>query len=76
MIINNYRLISITPAISKVLEKIKSERFHSISDESILFYWKQFVFRSKRGTIDALAENRTSWAKDYWYNYRYFAWFA
>ena len=56
MNINTYRLISILPAISKVFEKIIYERLYSFVDKKNFFNLKQFAFRSKQSTIDALAE--------------------
>ena len=56
MNINNSRSISILPAISKVFENIMYDRLYSFFNKKDMFYSKQFGFRSKRSTIDALAE--------------------
>ena len=54
--INNYRLISILSAISKVFEKITFERLYSFSIKKSMFISKQFSFLNKRCTSDALVE--------------------
>ena len=51
---NNYRPISLLPAISKVFEKIICTRITSFLKQSNQLNNNQFGFRSKLGTIDAL----------------------
>ena len=51
---NNYRPISLLPAISKVFEKIIYIRMTSFPKHTNQLHNNQFGFRSKMGTIDAL----------------------
>ena len=51
---NNYRPISLLPAISKVFEKIIYIRMTSFLKHTNQLHNNQFGFRSKLGTIDAL----------------------
>ena len=51
---SNYRPISLLPAISKVLEKIIHKRIYSFLSEQDLISNRQFGFRPKLSTSDAL----------------------
>ena len=52
----NFSPISILPDISKVFQNIAYDRFYSFLDRKITFNSKQFGFRRKPSTIDALSE--------------------
>ena len=54
--VNNYRSISLLPVLSKVLEKIIYNRLIKFPDRNDILYEKQFGFRSKHSTVDALME--------------------
>ena len=49
--LNNYRPISILPAISKVLEKLACNRLVGFLEENDILYKHQYRFRSKHSTI-------------------------
>ena len=51
-----YRSISLLPVLSKVLEKIMYNRLIKFFDKNDILYEKQFGFRSKHSTVDALIE--------------------
>ena len=51
---DNYRPISLLPVISKVLEKIVYVRLVSHLDENDVFYSRQYGFRKKHSTMDAV----------------------
>jgi retron-type reverse transcriptase len=51
---NNYRPISILPIVSKVIESIVFDHIHHYLLENKLLSDKQFGFRKKHSTIDAL----------------------
>ena len=54
--VDNYRSISLLPVLSKVLEKIMYNRLIKFVDKNDILYKKQFGFRSKHSTVDALKE--------------------
>ena len=54
--VDTYRSISLLPVWSKVLEKIMYNRLIKFLDKNDIFYEKQFAFRSKHSTVDALIE--------------------
>ena len=54
--VDNYRSISLLPVLSKVLEKIMYNRLIKFLDKNDILYEKQFGFRSKHSTVDALIE--------------------
>ena len=54
--VDNYRSISLLPVLSKILEKIKYNRLIKFLDRNDILYEKQFGFRSKHSTVDALIE--------------------
>ena len=51
---DNYRSISVLPALSKSLERLMYRRLYNFLEKEKLLTDKQFGFRSKRSTIDAL----------------------
>ena len=53
---NNYRPISLLIVWSKVYEKIMFNRVYSYFERFSLFYHRQFGFRKKHSTTDALVE--------------------
>ena len=53
---NNYRPISLLSSISKVLEKVVHNRLYSFLTKHNLLYCRQYGFRPKRSTIDAITE--------------------
>ena len=60
--INHYRPISVTPAVSKVLEKlIYDQLYHYLNDNKLLSSC-QSGFRSLHSTITALLEATNSWS--------------
>ena len=54
--VDKYRSTSLLPILSKVLEKIMYNRLIKFLDKSDILYEKQFGFRSKPSTVDALIE--------------------
>ena len=54
--VENYGSISLLPVLSKVLEKIMYNRLINFLDKNDILYEKQFGFRSKHSTVDALIE--------------------
>ena len=54
-ICDNYRPISLLPVLSKVLEKIVYTRLSSHMEKNDILYSKQYGFRPKMGTEDAIA---------------------
>ena len=52
--VDNYRPISLLPVISKVLERITYKYLVSHLDKEDLLYARQFGFRKKHSTIDAI----------------------
>ena len=54
--VDNYRSICLLPVLSKVLEKIMYSRLINFVDKNDVLYEKQFGFRSKHSTADALIE--------------------
>ena len=55
-IFNNYRPISILPALSKVFEKIIFNQTYSYFDDHNLFFGNQYGFRKKHSTELAVLE--------------------
>ena len=53
---NNYRAISLLNAWSKIYERVVFNRIYYYFESRQLFYCKQFAFRSKHCTVDALVE--------------------
>ena len=53
---NNYRPIALLSSISKVFEKLMHSRIYIYLEKFDLLYDRQFGFREKYATIDALAE--------------------
>ena len=56
---NNYRPISLLSNISKILEKVIHRRLYSFLSKYNILYDKQYGFRPKRSTIDAITEYAT-----------------
>ena len=54
--VDRYRSFSLLPVLSKVLEKIMHNRLIKFLDKNDILYEKQFGFRSKHSTVDALIE--------------------
>ena len=54
--VDNYSSISLLPVLSKVLENIMYNRLIKILDKNDILNEKQFGFRSKHSTVDALIE--------------------
>ena len=54
--VDNYRSSSLLPVLSKVLEKIMYNRLIKFLDKKDILYEKQFGFRSKHSSVDALIE--------------------
>ena len=54
--VDNYRSISVLPVLSEELEKIMYNRLIKFLDKNDILYEKQFGFRSKHSTVDALIE--------------------
>jgi hypothetical protein len=54
--VNNYRPISVLPALSKVLEKVMNKRLLSFLDKEHLISDNQFGFRAGKSTADAISE--------------------
>ena len=52
--VNNYRPISLLPAMSKILEKIMYKRLYSFLSRSNFFHSQQFGFRNNHSTNHAL----------------------
>ena len=52
--LNNYRPISIIPAMSKVFESLLNRQIYDYFEENSLFSKTQFGFRSSHCTIDAV----------------------
>ena len=53
---NNYRPISLLNVWSKIFERLMFNRVYFYMEHFSLFYKKQFGFRKKHSTIDALIE--------------------
>ena len=53
---NNYRPISLLNVWSKIYEKVVYKRVYSYLEKFSLLYCKQFGFRTKHSTVDALVE--------------------
>ena len=54
--VDKYRSISLLPVLKKVLQKIMYNRVIKFLDKNDILYEKQFGFRSKHSTVDALIE--------------------
>ena len=52
---SNYRPISLLPTVGKIFEKILKSRIVDFLDKNSVFTDKQFSFRNKRSTVDAIA---------------------
>ena len=52
--VDNYKSIFLLPVLGKVLEKIMYNRLIKFLDKNDILYEKQFWFRSKHSTVDAL----------------------
>ena len=55
-LLTNYRLISVLPCFSKILERIMYDRLYSYLTENKILFKKQFGFRSGHSTDHALLE--------------------
>ncbi len=53
---NNYRPISLLPALSKVLEKVIHKRLESVLHSKNRLYKHQYGFRKKHSTIDPVTQ--------------------
>ena len=53
---SNYRPISLTSNISKIMEKLVHERLYFFLENNNVIYDKQFGFRNKHSTTHALIE--------------------
>jgi hypothetical protein len=51
---NNYRPISLLPALSKILEKVVHHRLYKYCETNKLLYDRQFGFRPNHSTVDAM----------------------
>ena len=51
---NNYRPISLLPCMSKIIEKVVHRRLYNFCEMQGLLFNKQFGFRPKCSTIDAV----------------------
>ena len=51
---NNYRPISLTSNISKIMEKLVHQRFYIFVENNNVLYDKQFGFRNKHSTTHTL----------------------
>ena len=54
--VDNYRPISILPALSKIFERAMFNRLYGYLNKYNMLYSKQYGFRQKRGTVDALLD--------------------
>ena len=54
--VNNYRLISILPTLSKVLEKLIKTRLVNFFNKHDIFYDHQFGFREKHNVLHPLLD--------------------
>ena len=54
--VNNYRPISILPALSKILERLMNQRLTTFLEDNNLLSPNQFGFRHRRSTSDAVHE--------------------
>ena len=54
--VNNYRPISLTTNISKIIEKLIHGRLNSFLEQNNIFYSSQFGFRDRHSTSHALIE--------------------
>ena len=54
--VNNYRPISLLPSLSKVMEKLLVERLTSFLNASGILYDRQYGFRKKRNTTQAVLD--------------------
>ena len=52
---SNYRPISVLPTVGKIFEKILKSRIVDFLDKNSVFTDKQFGFRNKTSTVDAIA---------------------
>ena len=52
---NNYRPISLLPCMSKIIEKVVHRRLYNFCEMQGLIFNKQFGFRPKCSTIDAVS---------------------
>ena len=55
-IFNNYRPISILPALSKILEKVMANKLMNYMESNNLFYQHQYGFRPKHSTIHPIIQ--------------------
>ena len=53
-VFDNYRPISLLPTISKILERVMHNRIYNFLKSNDILYAKQFDFRPKHSTIDAI----------------------
>ena len=54
--VNNYRPISLLNVLSKIFERVIYDRFYSFFDKNNLFTCRQYGFRKKHSTVDALID--------------------
>ena len=54
--VNNYRPISLLNVLSKLFERVIYDRLYSFFDKNNLFTCRQYGFRKKHSTIDALID--------------------
>ena len=54
--VNNYRPISLLNVLSKIFERVIYDRLYSFFDKNNLFTCRQYGFRKKHSTIDALID--------------------
>ena len=60
-LIENYRPISILPAISKIMERILYEQIYQYLSENSLLTEHQYGFRKMHSTVSALLDSTNSW---------------
>ena len=60
--LNNYRLISVLPIVSKLFEKIINQQLYDYLDKNKLLNIYQSDFRSLHSTMTALLETTNNWS--------------
>ena len=60
-LIENYRPISILPAISKIMERILYKQIYQYLSDNSLLTEHQYGFRKMHSTVSALLDSTNSW---------------